>query len=168
MALESLPDLLLDELRDLYDAELQIVKMLPRLARAARTPMLRQALRDHLEDTEAQIERLEQVFDLLAVRGTGRRSRAMSGLLDECRDIMDDEGSAAVRDAALIVAVQRIEHFEVATYGSAITHADMIGHHRVVRLLEETLREEKRADERLSHIAESEVNQQALAAGRWR
>jgi ferritin-like metal-binding protein YciE len=167
MALDSLQDLLLDELRDLYHAELQIAKSLPRLARAARTPVLRNALRDHLEETEHQIERLEHVFDTLGERGTGRKSRAMMGLLDEGADIVDEEGSEVVKDAALIAAIQRVEHWEIAAYGTVITHANMLGHSRVARLLEESLREEKRADEKLTIIAEEDVNRMAIAVGEY-
>jgi ferritin-like metal-binding protein YciE len=167
MALDSLQDLLLDELRDLYHAELQIAKALPRLAKAVRTPALRNALRDHLEETEEQILRLEQVFDQLGVRGTGRKSRAMFGLLDEGNDLMDVDGSDAVRDAALIVSIQRVEHYEIATYGTVITHAKMLGHTRIARLLEQSLDEEKKADELLTRIAEEQVNRMALAAGQY-
>lgn len=167
MALDSLHELMLDELRDLYHAELQIAKSLPRIARAARTPRLREALREHQQDTERHVERLERVFDALGERGTGRRSRAMLGLLDEGLDLVDVDGSDAVRDAALISAIQRIEHYEIAAYGTVITHAGMLGHTRVARLLEESLREEKRADERLTMIAEEEVNRTAVEAGRF-
>lgn len=167
MALDSLQDLLLDELRDLYDAELQIAKALPRLAKRVRTPALRNALRDHLEETETQVERLEQVFDQLGVRGTGRKSRAIHGLLDEGIDLIDVDGADSVRDAALILAIQRVEHYEIATYGTVITHASMLGHSRIARLLEQSLNEEKAADERLTRIAEEQVNRIAADVGRY-
>lgn len=167
MALESLQDLLLDELRDLYDAELQIAKAIPRMLKRVRTPALRNALNDHLEDTEAQVARLEQVFDHLGVRGTGRKSRAMHGLLEEGRDLLEVDGSSAVRDAALIAAIQRVEHYEIATYGTVITHAQLLGHTRTARILEQSLDEEKRADERLTRIAEEQVNRVAAEVGRY-
>ncbi len=167
MALDTLQDLLLDELRDLYDAELQIAKTLPRLAKRARTPALRNALRDHLEETEAQVERLEEVFDQLGVRGTGRKSRAIHGLLEEGMDLVDVNGADSVRDAALIVAIQRVEHYEIAMYGTVITHASMVGHARIARILEQSLDEEKRADERLTRIAEQQVNRMAADVGRY-
>jgi ferritin-like metal-binding protein YciE len=167
MALDSLRDLLLDELRDIYSAELQIAKALPGLSRAARTPALRQALRDHLAETEQQIERLERIFNGLNVRGTGRKCRAMMGLLEEGADICDVDGSDVVRDAALIGAAQRVEHHEIASYGTAITHAEMMGLDRVADLLHLSLREEKRADEMLTRLAEHEVNRMALQVGGW-
>lgn len=168
MTLNSLRDLLLSELRDLYHAEQQIAKALPQMARAAHTPALREALRDHLAETEEQIVRLERVFDRLGVRGTGRVSRAMRGLLEEGADIMhNDDGSGAVRDAALIGAAQRVEHYEMASYGTVITYAGMLGLDAVAELLEVSLREEKRADARLTRLAETRVNQLALAAGDW-
>lgn len=168
MTLNSLDDLLLDELRDLYHAEQQIVKSLPRMARAARTPRLQQMLLEHIEDTETQLQRLEQIFDDLNVRGTGRKSRAMMGLLDEGIDLLDEEGSSAVLDAAIIGAVQRVEHYEIAAYGCAISHADLLGLDHVVELLEHSLHEEEDADERLTALAEDEINAMALAAGRHR
>ncbi len=167
MALNSLQDLLLDELRDLYSAEQQILKALPEMARASRTPRLQKTLLEHIEDTEAQIQRLENVFDDLNIRGTGRKSRAMMGLLEESADLLDEEGSSAVLDAAIIGAVQRVEHYEIAAYGCAISHADLLGLDHVVELLEVSLREEEEADERLTALAEDEINAMALAAGRW-
>lgn len=167
MSLDSLHDLFVDELRDLYHAELQIAKALPRVARSVRTPALRNVLREHLEETEHQIERLERVFDTLGERGTGRKSRAMLGLLDEAGDILEVDGSDVVRDAAIIVALQRVEHYEIATYGTVITHAGMLGYTRVARLLEESLREEKHADETLTIIAEEQVNRMAMDADRY-
>lgn len=167
MALDSLEDLLLDELRDLYDAELQIAKVLPRLAKRVRTPALRAALADHLEETESQVARLEEVFDELGVRGTGRKSRAIHGLLDEALDLIDVDGADSVRDAALIVAIQRVEHYEIATYGTVITHAAMVGHTHVARRLEPSLQEEKQADERLTRIADEQVNRMAADVGRY-
>ncbi|MCZ8205752.1 DUF892 family protein [Gemmatimonas sp.] len=167
MGLESLYDLLLDELRDLYHAELQIAKTLPRLGKAARTPALRDALRHHLEETEQQIVRLEEVFNLLGVRGTGRKSRAMLGLLDEAIDLIAAEGSDVVRDAALIAALQRVAHYEMATYGTVIAHARMLGHSPIARLLEQSRDEEQRTNAVLTRIAEQHVNRMAVDVGRY-
>lgn len=167
MGLESLYDLLLDELRDLYHAELQIAKTLPRLGKAARTPALRDALRHHLEETEQQIVRLEEVFNLLGVRGTGRKSRAMLGLLDEAIDLIDAGGSDVVRDSALIAALQRVAHYEMAIYGTVITHARMLGHPPIARLLEPSLNEEQRINAVLTRIAEQQVNRMAVDVGRY-
>jgi ferritin-like metal-binding protein YciE len=158
---------LLDELRDLYHAELQIAKTLPRLGKAARTPALRDALRHHREETEQQIVRLEEVFNLLGARGTGRKSRATLGLRDEATDLIDAGGSDVVRDAALIAALQRVAHYEMATYGTVIAHARMLGHPPIAQLLEPSLNEEQHINAVLTRIAEQQVNRMAVDVGRY-
>ena len=164
MALDTMQELLVEELRDLHNAEQQLVKALPRLAAVASTPSLQDALQDHLADTEAQVRRLEQIFETLGQKSGGRKCKGMEGLLEEAEEMAAEKGAELVRDAGLIASVQRIEHYEIAAYGCAITHASLLGLDDVADLLEQTLVEEKAADERLSAIAEQEVNGSALHA----
>lgn len=164
MALESVHELLLEELRDLYHAEQQLVKALPKIAARASTPSLRDALRSHLRETEGHVARLERAFTTLGERPTGKRCRGMEGLLDEGEELIGEKGAEAIRDAAIIAAAQRVEHYEIAGYGCAVGFARLLGHQDVAALLEETLAEEQAADEKLSGIAQEEVNQLALAA----
>ena len=164
MALDTMQELLVEELRDLHNAEQQLVKALPRLAAVASTPSLQDALQDHLADTEAQVRRLEQIFETLGQKSGGRKCKGMEGLLEEAEEMAAEKGAELVRDAGLIASVQRIEHYEIAAYGCAITHASLLGLDDVADLLEQNLVEEKAADERLSAIAEQEVNGSALHA----
>ena len=165
MSLDSMHDLLLEELRDLYNAEQQLVKTLPTIAEKVCTPSLRKAFEDHYRETEGHVVRLEQVFTSLGEKPTGKKCKGMEGLLDEGEDMLSEDGADTVRDAGIISAAQRVEHYEIAGYGSAIAFAQLLGHQDIVRLLEETLEEEQAADEKLSAIAEEEVNQHAMAAG---
>jgi len=165
MSLDSLQSLFLDELKDVYHAEKQLVEALPRMAKAADSAELQQAFRAHLAETKGQVERLERILQELGQPARGKRCKGMEGLLEGGKEIMQEEGEPAVIDAALIAAAQRVEHYEIAGYGSAISFAQLLGHHDIVALLEETLAEEQAADEKLSMIAEEEVNQHAMGAG---
>jgi ferritin-like metal-binding protein YciE len=161
MKLESLHDLYLSELRDLYSAEDQIIKALPKMIEKAESPELRRALENHLEETREHVTRLEQVFDMHGVEAKKQKCKGMEGILDEGSDIAGKDATAAVRDAAIISACQRVEHYEIAAYGSVRTYAKQIGHDRALALLQETLDEEKTADQKLTQIAESRVNVEA-------
>jgi ferritin-like metal-binding protein YciE len=162
MALDTMQELLCEELRDIYDAEQQLVKALPRLAAAVTTRSLQDALQDHLAETEGHVRRLEQVFEALGQKAAGKTCKGMEGLLEEGAEMAGQKGSELVRDAGVISAAQRVEHYEIAAYGCAITHARVLGLEDVANLLEQTLLEEKHADETLSTIAEQEVNGSAL------
>ena len=165
MALESLRELLGRELQDLYGAETQVLKALPNMAKAAATPGLKQALERHFAETEAQLVRLEQCFALLGLPVRGSQCKGMEGLLAEANDMMDEEGPDPVVDAGLIGSAQRVEHHEIAAYGSAIAFADLLGEPEVAGLLRQTLEEEQAADRVLTGLARGEVNETALAAG---
>lgn len=149
----SLNDLLVDELKDLYSAENQMIKAWPKLARTAESPELRTAFEEHLEQTRNQVARLERIFEDLDASPKGKTCATMEGLLEEGSELMD-ELDGAVLDAGLIGAAKKIEHYEIAAYGTARTHAEVLGMDEAVRLLEETLDEEKQADELLSQIAD--------------
>jgi ferritin-like metal-binding protein YciE len=162
MALDTMQELLIEELRDIHNAEQQLVKALPKLASAATTPSLQDAFQDHLADTEGQVRRLEQIFEALGQKSGGRKCKGMEGLIEEADEMAGEKGAEAVRDAGIIAAAQRVEHYEIAAYGCAITHARLLGLEDIADLLEENLAEEKAADERMSAIAEQEVNGSAL------
>ena len=164
MAMKSVQDLLLNELRDIYDAEKQLVRALPKMAKASSSEQLRQAFQEHLEETKNQVERLEQAFERLDTRARGKRCQAMHGLIAEAGEIMEEIKTPQVLDAALIAGAQKVEHYEIAAYGSARALAQACGHREVAQLLDETLEEEKEADQKLNQIALSEVNQAALKA----
>ncbi len=163
MSVETIEDLFLDELKDLYSAEKQITKALPRMAKASSTPELSQAFTSHLEETKGHVERLEKIFEILGKRGTGKTCEGMKGLLLEGSEMMTELEKGAVRDAGLISAAQRVEHYEMAGYGTVRTLAQLVGKPEMVKLLEQTLSEEKAADEKLTRISTS-VNQEAKNA----
>jgi ferritin-like metal-binding protein YciE len=165
MSLDTLQALFLEELKDVYHAEKQLVQALPKLARAAGNAELRQAFTSHLEETEGHVQRLEQIFRDLGETPKGKRCKGMAGLVDEGREIMDQEGDGSVIDAALIASAQRVEHYEIAAYGCLRTYAQLLGNDAAATLLAQTLSEEEAADEKLSRIAESRVNTDAAAAG---
>jgi ferritin-like metal-binding protein YciE len=164
MPVKSVQDLLLNELRDLYDAEKQLVKALPKVAKAASSEQLRQAIQEHLEETKSQVERLEDAFARLDTPARGKRCEAMRGLVEEASQMMEEIKTPQVLDVALIAGAQKVEHYEIAGYGSARALADACGHQEVAQLLEETLEEEKAADQKLNQIALSQVNRAALEA----
>jgi ferritin-like metal-binding protein YciE len=164
MAVKSVQELLLNELQDIYDAEKQLVKALPKMAKAASSKQLRQAFEGHLEETKAQVARLERAFDRLDTRTRGKRCEAMQGLVEEASQMMEEIKIPQVLDAALIAGAQKVEHYEIAAYGSVRALAEACGHQQVAQLLDETLEEEKAADQKLNQIALSEVNRAALEA----
>jgi ferritin-like metal-binding protein YciE len=164
MPVKNVQDLLLNELRDIYDAEKQLVRALPKMAKAASSEQLRVAFEEHLAETKNQVERLEQVFDKLDTKTRGKRCEAMRGLVEEASEIMDEIKTPQLLDAALIAGAQKVEHYEIAAYGSVRALAETCGHQEAAQLLDETLEEEKAADQKLNQIALSEVNQAALEA----
>ncbi len=164
MTLNTVQDLLIDELRDIYHAEQQLLKALPKMAKAAKSDQLRHAFEHHLEETNGQVERLQQVFEKLGARARGQRCEAMAGLIEEAREMMDEITTPEVLDVALITAAQKVEHYEIASYGSVCALAEALGEKEVVKLLGETLDEEKHADQKLNEIATSDVNKTALKA----
>ena len=165
MSLDSLQDLFLEELKDVYHAEKQLVAALPRMAKAATSPELEEAFTSHLAETKGHVDRLERIFKDLGVPARGKRCKGMEGLIEEGKEVLEEEGEAAVIDAALIAAAQRVEHYEIAAYGCLRTYAQLLGHNNALGLLSQTLHEEEAADEKLSTIGESQVNADALAVG---
>lgn len=165
MALDTLHELMIDELKDLYSAETQLLKALPKMVSGATADSLKKAIGDHLEQTKLQVARLEQVFGILGTSPRGKKCKAMEGLCEEGAEMVEEDGDGAVRDAGIIASAQRVEHYEIAAYGSTIAFARLMGHDDVVALLEETLDEEKTADELLTELAESEINTAANAMG---
>src|SRR5262249_1822774 len=155
-----LHDLFVDQLKDLYNAENQLVKALPKMAKAASSPELRSAFEEHLEVTKGHVERLEQVFESLDLPPKGQKCKAMKGLIEEGKELIDEEPEADVLDAGLICAAQKVEHYEMAGYGCVRTWARQLGHAEAADLLQQTLDEEGEADKKLTQIAESMVNVQ--------
>jgi ferritin-like metal-binding protein YciE len=175
MKLDSLKKLYLHELRDLYSAENQLLKALPRMATGASSDELKQSFEDHLEQTKEHVERLEEIFHRLGEKPAGGTCKGMKGLVEESVEMLEENGEAAVIDAGLIGAAQRVEHYEIAAYGTARTFANLLGEEEAAELLQETLAEEHETDKHLSEIAEEIVNSGALAedydeistASRW-
>lgn len=161
MKLESLNDLFIHQIKDLYNAEQQLTKALPKMAEKATNSKLKTAFTDHLKETEVQIQRLEQVFEALGEKVKGEKCKAMEGLLKEGEDFMSQDASNEVMDAGLIASAQRVEHYEIAGYGTACTYAKSLGHNEALNLLQENLSEEKKTDEKLTFLAESAVNKKA-------
>jgi ferritin-like metal-binding protein YciE len=164
MSVETIQELLIDELKDLYSAEKQIVRALPKIAKAASSPELQQALLTHLEETKGQVVRLEKIGEIVGKRLTGKTCVGMKGVLEEGSEVLEDTDKGVVRDAALISACQRVEHYEMAGYGSAREFAKLVGQTEVAALLDETLNEEKNADKKLSAISK-QVNAEAKRQG---
>jgi ferritin-like metal-binding protein YciE len=165
MKFETMEDLFLGEIQDLYDAEQRLVKALPGMAEAATSAELRQVFEKHLAETEGHVGRLEQIFSQMGKDPKATTCDAMKGLVKEGESIIDDIDQSPLRDAGLIAAANRVEHYEIAAYGSAKTFAQTLGLTGVVTLLAQTLQEEKMADQKLTEIAESMVNIEALRAG---
>ena len=157
----TLHDAFIDELRDTYDAEKQLTKALPKLAKAATAPRLREAFESHLEETRGQIDRLEQVFASLDEKVRGKHCDGMAGIIKEGQSIMEEEFDDSTMDACLIAAGQRAEHYEMAAYGTLVAWATALGHSEAENLLQQTLDEEKAADEKLSALAEGGINRRA-------
>jgi len=160
MANESLRDLYIHELKDLYNAENQLVKALPKMAKAASSEELRRGFEEHLEQTRGHVQRLEQIFESLDESPKGKKCAGMEGLVKEGSEVMEEDFEGAVMDAALIGAAQRVEHYEIAAYGTASEFAKILGESEHVTLLEETLQEEKETDGKLTELAK-EINPQA-------
>jgi ferritin-like metal-binding protein YciE len=163
MKLETLHDLYVDELKDLYSAEHQLLKALPKMAKAASAPQLAKAFTDHLEETKGQVDRLEKIFKKLDVGPKGKTCKAMEGLLEEGKEVMEEDADPTVMDAALIAAAQRVEHYEMAGYGCVRTFAHLLGYEQAAGLLQATLDEEGAADKKLTKLAETVINVEAVA-----
>ena len=164
MSIETLEELLVDELKDLYSAEKQIIRALPKIIKAVSTPELKQGLTNHLEETKGQVARLEKMGEILGKKMSGKTCAGMKGVLEEGSEVLEDTEKGLVRDAALISACQRVEHYEMAGYGSAREFAKLLGQKEVAALLDETLAEEKNADKTLTG-ASKQVNGQAKQVG---
>jgi ferritin-like metal-binding protein YciE len=160
-SLDSLETLMQEELKDIYDAEKQLTKALPKLVKKASNQELKEAFEEHLQQTEQHIERLEEVFNDLDLPVRGKRCEGMKHLIAEGEDMMGDADDEATRDALMIAAAQKVEHYEIAAYGTLRTWATLLGKDQAASLLEETLEEEKETDKRLTSIAESFVNEEA-------
>jgi ferritin-like metal-binding protein YciE len=160
----TLHDAFLDELRDVYDAERQLTKALPKLAKKASSPKLREAFESHLEETQNHVERLEQVFEGLDEKARGKHCDGIAGIIEEGRSVMGEDFDDTTMDACLIAAGQRAEHYEMTAYGTLVAWAQAMGHTEAVTLLQQTLDEEKAADKKLSSLAEGGINQSAADA----
>jgi ferritin-like metal-binding protein YciE len=160
MTIASLRDLYVEQLRDLYDGENQIIKALPKMIESTESEELRSALEEHLEITRQQAQRLETIFEGLGEDAKGEKCKGMEGIIKEGSEVVKEDMSDTVKDAAIIASAQRVEHYEIAGYGTVRTYADLLGEEQAVELLQQTLDEEKEADEKLSQLAE-EINVEA-------
>ena len=165
MKMPTLTKLLEDQLKDIYSAENQLVKALPKMAKKASAKSLKEAITGHLEETKHQVERLDQIGESLGIKLSGKKCKAMEGLIEEGAEVLEAEGPGPVIDSALIAAAQRVEHYEISAYGSARTFAQQLGHADVAELLQETLDEESAADEKLNSISEDELLPMAAEVG---
>jgi ferritin-like metal-binding protein YciE len=163
MAVATIEDLYLNELRDLYSAEKQITKALPKMAKAASAPALRTAFESHLEQTQGHVERLEKIFEMLEKRGTGKTCEGMKGVIAEGAEVISEMKKGPVRDAGLISAAQRVEHYEMAGYGTVRSLAQLLGKPSMVKLLDQILEEEKETDQKLTHLSGS-IHEEAQGA----
>ncbi|SFJ50193.1 YciE/YciF ferroxidase family protein [Planctomicrobium piriforme] len=161
MPLNSLEDAFVDELRDVLSAEKQLVKALPKMAKSATSEQLRDAIEAHLEETKSHVERVEAAFESLELKPRAKKCDAMEGLLEEGASILEEEAAPEVLDALIIAAAQKVEHYEIATYGTLCTWAEALGHGTALKLLKQNLSEEEAADEKLSALSET-VNEAAL------
>lgn len=162
MSLNKLNDLFIDELRDTLSAEKQLVEALPKMAAASSSPVLQSAFEKHLRETEGQIERLKRVFESIGETARAKTCKAMEGLIEEGADIIKEKADLEVKDAALIAAAQKVEHYEIAAYGTLATWAKLLDHKQALGLLVESLDEEKATDEKLTELAESRINESAV------
>ncbi len=160
--LTSLEDLFVHELQDILHAEGQILKALPKMVKAANNPDLKNAFEEHRQQTEGHVQRLERVFKLLGLPARGKKCDGMAGLLEEGKKMMGEDADAEVLDAALIAAAQKVEHYEIASYGCLCTYAEMLGHDQAHDLLGQTLDEEESTDQKLTELAEAVINPQAI------
>jgi len=161
MSMDSLKDLYVDELKDLYNAENQLLKALPKMAKKASAPELQRAFQEHLAVTKTHVERLEKIFTGLGEKPTGKTCQAMKGLVEEGKEIIEEDGDPSVLDAALIGAAQRVEHYEMAGYGVVRTFANQLGDTAAAGMLQRTLNEEGETDKKLTALAEQVINIQA-------
>ena len=161
MSISTAQDLFLDELKDIYSAEKQAVRAYPRISKAIQSEELKQALQEHLEQTKQQVERLDHVFEILEKRAGGKTCEAMKGLLEEAKESMEEIEQGPVLDVAIIAAAQRIEHYEIAAYGTVAALAEAMGQKEIYDLLSQTLEEEKQTDERLTGVSK-QVNAEAI------
>ena len=166
MAQETNPleELLADELKDIYSAENQILKALPKMAKGAGSPELKRAFERHLEETKRQVERLNQIGETLEIKLTGKKCKGMEGLIEEGKEMLAEDLDENAIDAGLIGAAQKVEHYEIAAYGTARTHAQLLGFNRVAKLLQQTLDEESATDKKLTALAENIINVEAIEA----
>lgn len=164
MKLDSLENLFVHELKDILSAEKQLVKALPKMAKGATSEALRASIEEHLEQTKEHVNRLEQVFASIDKAPRAEHCKAMEGLVAEGAELLEEDGDPTVKDAALIAAAQRVEHYEISAYGTARTLAELLGNDKAVELLQQTLDEEKETDQKLTELALSEVNVEAQEA----
>ena len=164
MKTKGFQDLFELELKDLYSAENQIIKALPKMAKAANSPDLRRAFERHLEETRNHVERLDQIGEELEAKMTGKKCHGMEGLIEEGKEIMSEDLEEDTLDAGLIGAAQKVEHYEIAAYGTARAHANLLGLNKIARLLQQTLDEEGNTDKKLTQLAESIINVEAVEA----
>jgi ferritin-like metal-binding protein YciE len=157
---KGLKELYIDELKDIYNAENQLVKALPKMAKAASSDELRSGFEEHLEQTKGHVSRLEQIFESLSESPKGKKCKGMEGLVEEGSEMIDEEFEASIKDAGLIGAAQRVEHYEIAAYGTVRAFAETLGHEDHIELLEETLEEEKQTDDKLTELAKK-INSQS-------
>jgi ferritin-like metal-binding protein YciE len=164
MEMTELQDLFVDQLRDLYSAENQLVKALPKMAKAANDEKLKDAFLSHLEETKGHVERLTEIFEKLGTKPSGKKCKAMEGLIEEGKEMMEEDAEPEIMDAGLIAAAQRVEHYEMAGYGTVRAYAKLLGDTAAAKLLTQTLEEEGAADKKLTHLAESVINVEAAHA----
>lgn len=159
----TLHDAFIDELRDAYDAEKQLTKALPKMAKAATSPKLKTAFEAHLEETRGHVERLEQVFETIGEKARGKHCDGIAGIIEEGKSVMEEDFDESAMDACLIAGGQRAEHYEMAAYGTLVAWAKAMGHTQAARLLEQNLKEEKAADQKLTTLAEGGINSEAAS-----
>ena len=164
MQMESLQELLIEEMRDIYSAENQLLKAMPKMAKKASNPQLKKALETHRKETEGQVQRLQKVFEKLGKKPTGKKCAAMEGLIEEGKEMMGEDMEEDTMDAALISIAQKIEHYEIASYGTVRTWAQQLGDEQTARVLQQTLDEEGKTDKLLTELAESSINVEAAQA----
>ena len=165
MSLDTLEKLFIEELKDIYNAEKQLTRALPRMAKAAESPELEQAFTNHLRETEGQIQRLERVFKEVGQAVRGKKCKGMEGLIEEGKEMMEEDGEPEVKDAALIASAQKVEHYEIAAYGCLRAYAELLGYTEAAQLLQQNLEEEEATDKKLNQLAEGGINEQAATVG---
>ena len=163
--LVSLEDLLVHELKDIYHAEQQLVKALPKVAKKANSPELKRAIEEHLHETEGHVDRLEKIFDLLGQPAKAVKCKAMEGILDEGEELMKEKAEPETLDAGIIMSAQKVEHYEICAYGSTANWAGLLGRQDIKTLLGQTLSEEQRADTKLSELAKASINRRSAEKG---